>query len=91
MKRQTTSQDTRTLFTRRAIVMGGVKGVLTALLMGRLGYLGLVRSPHYQTLANGNRIKLQIILPQRGLIVDRIGLELANNTTNYCLKKPSEE
>ena len=91
MKRQTTSQDTRTLFTRRAIVMGGVKGVLTALLMGRLGYLGLVRSPHYQTLANGNRIKLQIILPQRGLIVDRIGLELANNTTNYCLTLTLEQ
>jgi penicillin-binding protein 2 len=79
------SQDARKLFTRRAFVVGGVKSTLAALLIGRLGYLGFIRSSHYQTLADGNRIKLQILLPPRGLIIDRSGVEIANNKLTYFL------
>ncbi|MBL9030037.1 MAG: penicillin-binding protein 2 [Caedimonas sp.] len=88
MKRRTSlvyPQDSRTLFTRRAFVISGVKAMLTSLLVARLGYLGVIRSSHYRTLADGNRIKLQILLPKRGIIMDREGLELAANNTNYRL------
>ena len=80
-----TSLDTKRLFTRRALVLGSFKGLLTGVLIGRLGYLGLIKASHYRTLANGNRIKLQVLLPQRGGIIDRYGTELASNAMTHYL------
>ena len=77
--------DEGTSLTRRTFVLGGIKLCLTSFLVGRLAYLSGIRSSHYQTLSDGNRIKLQILLPNRGIITDRRGLELALNQTNYQL------
>lgn len=79
------------LLTRRTFFLMGGKALLGATLLGRLGYLGVIRGPHYQTLADENRIKLQLLLPQRGLIFDRSGYELANSDLNYQLTVTPDE
>jgi len=52
---------------------------LTAALIIRLYYLQLVNYEHFQTLSDKNRMQLQPIAPNRGLIYDRNGVLLADN------------
>ena len=85
MKRFFSSSDPKLLFTRRAFLIAGAQAAGGALILGRLGYLGIFRSPHYRTLADGNRVKLHILLPRRGIIYDRHGQELAGNISSYRL------
>ncbi len=77
------------LFTRRAIILGGVKGVTFTALGARLYYLQFVQSDTYRTLAEDNRINLQLIAPARGRILDRNRKLLAENNLQYqvLLKK----
>ena len=84
-KKLSTPIDGRILFTRRALMLSGAKVMLSAVLVGRLGYLGLIKSSHYRNLADGNRIKLIIILPKRGTILDRNGQVLADNIIDHHL------
>lgn len=79
------------LLTRRTFFLMGGKALLGTTLLARLGYLGIIRGPHYQTLADENRIKLQLLLPQRGTITDRTGTELANSDLNYQLSVTPDE
>ncbi len=73
------------LFTRRAVIMGGVQVLLTAGLAGRLYQLQVVESERYTVLADENRINLQLMPPARGRIFDRFGQILAENRLNYRL------
>jgi len=52
---------------------------LTAALVIRLYHLQLVNHEHFQTLSDKNRMQLQPIAPNRGLIYDRNGALLADN------------
>jgi penicillin-binding protein 2 len=56
------------------------------LLAARLYFLQITNYSHYQTLAEGNRITVLPIVPQRGNIVDRNGVELARNFPVYTLE-----
>src|SRR5271155_3501867 len=71
------------LFTRRAVLIGGMQGALFALLAGRLYYLEVIEGGKYRTLAEENRINLRLIAPPRGQILDRTGTALALNQQNY--------
>ncbi len=71
--------------TRRALLLGGVSLLGLSTLGARLYYLQFIRAEKYRHLAEGNRVKLQIIAPSRGLILDRLGTPLAENRTNYRL------
>lgn len=73
------------LFTRRAIILGGLQAAGFSLLAGRLGYLQLMRDEKYTSLAENNRIKLQLIAPERGNLLDWRGEQLATNAKNYQL------
>ena len=73
------------LFTRRAIVFGAANAAAMSVLLGRLYYLQFQRAEEYKTLAEGNRVKISLIAPVRGVIVDRKGVALANNQKNYRL------
>lgn len=70
---------------RRAFVLGSVQLGVSSLLVGRLFHLQTVKSDTYKTLAENNRINLQLLVPQRGLILDRTGAALAQNKVNYQL------
>jgi penicillin-binding protein 2 len=57
-----------------------------ALLFVRFFYLQVVRHEYYSTLAEANRISIVPIVPNRGIIVDRQGVHLANNYSAYTLE-----
>jgi len=56
------------------------------LLATRLAYLQVVRHEELMTQAENNRITVVPIVPNRGLIVDRNGVVLANNYSAYTLE-----
>ncbi len=60
--------------------------VLLVILLTRLFYLQVLGHGHYQTLAESNRIAVVPIVPNRGLILDRNGVELARNYSGYTLE-----
>ncbi|MCW5748941.1 MAG: penicillin-binding protein 2 [Alphaproteobacteria bacterium] len=80
MRRDT---DRYTLFTRRALLLGGVKVALLGTLGARLYWLQTIESAKYKVLADDNRINTRPLTPARGLIFDRNGEPLAANRNNY--------
>ena len=73
------------VFTRRAVIFGGLQLATFATLAGRLYYLQFIKAQEYATLSENNRIKLQLIAPERGTILDRNGVPMAINVKNYQL------
>ncbi len=73
-------------FQLRLVVSIGFVIVLLAILLTRLFYLQVLGHGHYQTLAESNRIAVVPIVPNRGLILDRNGVELARNYSGYTLE-----
>jgi penicillin-binding protein 2 len=73
------------LLTRRAFIFGGASTAAISVLLGRLYYLQFLRSEELTTLAEDNRIKLQLVAPLRGLVLDRNGFPLATNEKNFRL------
>ena len=71
------------LFTRRALLLGGAQAVLLSALAGRLYQLQVVDTERFSTLAEENRINLRLLPPSRGLIFDRSGRPLAVNRNNF--------
>ncbi|MGD0191214.1 MAG: penicillin-binding protein 2 [Rhizomicrobium sp.] len=70
-------------FSRRTLVMsGGVAAVLTAL-GARLYELQIVEGDQFKTKAEENSVNERLLAPLRGRIIDRFGVELANNRKNY--------
>lgn len=79
------------LFFRRALVM--VLAVFLGLLAvaSRLVYLQVLNHERFTTLADGNRIRVQPLLPTRGFIFDRNGVLLAENLASYHLEITREQ
>jgi len=72
-------------FRRRALLAGvGVGAALIALALG-YGRLQVLLHEHYATRSDENRIRLDPIVPARGLIHDRHGVLLADNAPAYRL------
>lgn len=76
-------QELQRLISRRALIFGGVQAAAGVALLSRLYYLQFVHGAEFKTLAEGNRAKLQLMIPPRGIIADRYGVELATNHVNY--------
>ena len=79
------------LLTRRALVLGAGAGVAGLVLLARLYHLQFLQQERYRTLAEGNRIKLHLTPPSRGILLDRNGTPLAKNEQNYRLLLRSSE
>jgi penicillin-binding protein 2 len=79
------------LIMRRAIVLLVLGGILCLVLFGRLLYLQVIEHEHYRTLSEDNRVKLQPIPPNRGLVYDRNGILLAENLPSYRLEITPEQ
>ncbi|MDA0368259.1 MAG: penicillin-binding protein 2 [Proteobacteria bacterium] len=75
--------DTHRIFSRRALLLGGAQAVLMTGLAARMYYLQVIESEQYKLLADENRINLRLLPPPRGRVLDRHGVELANNQQNY--------
>ena len=73
------------LIRKRALVRGSVFLVLTLILVARMYYLQVIQYDYHSTLAENNRIHVQPIPPNRGLIYDRNGVIIADNRPSFSL------
>ncbi len=71
--------------TRRSLLLGGVSTLVVGVLAGRLYQLQFLKADQYKLLAEGNRVKLLVVPPPRGLMTDRTGLPLADREQNFRL------
>ena len=79
------------LITNRAVLLLILGGILLTILLIRLLYLQVVAHEHFTTLSEDNRVKLQPLPPNRGLIFDRNGILLAENLPSYRLEITPEQ
>src|SRR3569833_1006248 len=78
-------------FTRRSVGTGVAMTAVFAVLAGRLYQLQIRDGAQYMTEAEDNRISERLLAPPRGRILDRFGVELANNKRNYRVLLVSEQ
>jgi penicillin-binding protein 2 len=88
MPRDTQKQKS---LTRRAAVLGGAQVLLTGALAARLYQLQVFDRDRYRLMADENRINLRFLVPPRGRIFDRFGVELADNRQHYRVVIVPEE
>jgi penicillin-binding protein 2 len=79
------------LFLGRIIAALVLIGLLTTGLIVRLVYLQIVGHEHYASLAKENSVKLVPLVPSRGIIYDRKGRILADDTTSFSLELIPEQ
>ena len=73
-------------FRTRVLVAAGFVLFAFGLLAARLVWLQVYRHDELQTQAENNRIAVVPIVPNRGLIIDRNGVVLANNYSAYTIE-----
>lgn len=74
------------LFMRRTLVVFVAIIIAIGILISNLYYLQITSYESFQTRSNDNRIKVQTVPPNRGLIYDRNGIILAENRPVYSLE-----
>lgn len=75
-----------TIFSHRVMAAGVIVAILLFLLVARLFYLQVLQHRFYMTLSQQNQVNLLPIEPKRGLIFDRHGILLAENTPVFSLQ-----
>jgi len=78
-----TTPEMASRISRRAMVLGGIQGLVIGTLAWRMRDLQITQSSEYRLLSDGNRIRDRMILPERGMVFDRNGVPLAENLPNY--------
>ncbi|MCQ4311248.1 penicillin-binding protein 2 [Pseudomonas stutzeri] len=73
------------LVRQRVLVGGAFVLLLIGVLIARLYYLQVVQYEHHSTLSENNRVHVQPIPPNRGLIFDRTGKIIADNRPSFSL------
>ncbi|HUX72930.1 MAG TPA: penicillin-binding protein 2 [Steroidobacteraceae bacterium] len=81
----------RRIFTVRSIVAGVIVALLLLTVASRLYFLQVLRYDYYAALSQGNRVRIEPIPPNRGLIFDRNGVVLADNLPSYQLELVREQ
>ncbi len=73
----------RSVFTRRALLLGAAQLGLFGFLGSRLYRLQMLEGERYATLAEENRVSARLIPPPRGRVLDRQGRVVAGNRLNW--------
>ncbi len=81
----------RQILVSRSIFAFIIVFLLMLALIARGWYLQVVKHDDYQTRSNNNRISVQRVAPNRGLIFDRNGVLLAENRSVYSLELIPEQ
>ena len=84
-------QAERRLFKRRVALVSSVICLMLIILIAKLAHLQVVRHEYFSARSDGNRLHVQYVPPQRGLIYDRSGALLADNLPVYNLTVVPEE
>ncbi|WP_226779137.1 penicillin-binding protein 2 [Oceaniglobus trochenteri] len=77
--------------TRRGMVVGGLQLGMLGVLGWRMRQMQVEQADEFRLLAEENRINMRLIAPSRGLIFDRNGIPVAENTQNYRIVIVREE
>ncbi|MRX49595.1 penicillin-binding protein 2 [Paracoccus sp. S-4012] len=83
--------DSTRIITRRGLMLGGIQLSVAAALGLRMRTMQLDRAEEYRLLSDGNSIKIRLLPPARGLILDRAGVVIAGNEANYRVTITREE
>lgn len=73
-------------FRLRLVLSLGFVAVMLLILLLRFFYLQVIRHDYFHTMADSNRIYVVPIVPNRGLILDRNGVVMAQNYSGYTLE-----
>lgn len=79
-------QSEEAQFELRLVIAYALIILMFLILLARFVWLQVLQHDHFSTLAQNNRISLVPILPNRGLILDRNGIVLAQNYSAYTLE-----
>ena len=79
------------IFLQRSAIAGFIVLGLMLLLAGRAFWLQVLRHDHYAELSQGNRARIEPLPPNRGIIYDRAGRVIAENTPAYQLELVREQ
>ena len=79
MRAGRSAQVKNRVFTRRALLLGGAQMLVFGGLAARLYHLQVIEYARYRLMARDNALVQRLIVPERGLIVDRTGALLAGN------------
>lgn len=74
------------LVSNRLIFAGLLSLILFGIIIFRLVMLQIVEFEHFDSLSNRNRVDIEPLPPQRGLIYDRNGVLLAENIPTFSLE-----
>jgi len=73
-------------FRLRLVLSLGFVAVMLFILLARFFYLQIFRHDYFHTLGESNRIYVVPIVPNRGLLMDRNGVVMAQNYSGYTLE-----
>ncbi|TWI38041.1 penicillin-binding protein 2 [Paracoccus sulfuroxidans] len=76
---------------RRGLMLGVIQASVLGVLGLKLRSMQLEHEDEYRLLADGNSIKIRLLPPARGLILDRTGVIIAGNEQNYRVTLTREE
>ncbi|MFV0334365.1 MAG: penicillin-binding protein 2 [Tropicimonas sp.] len=77
------TEESSRRITRRGLFLGSSMLAFMGVLAGRMRYMQVDQAEEFRLLAEENRINIRLIPPARGLIFDRNGEPIAENTQNY--------
>ena len=79
------------IFLQRSFIAAVIVAAAMALLAGRAVWLQVLRHDYYADLSQGNRARIEPLPPNRGIIYDREGRVIAENTPAYQLELVREQ
>ncbi len=79
------------LITRRVLMLGAIQAAVVSALGLKLRSMQVEHADEYRMLSDGNSIKIRLLPPARGLILDRHGTIIAGNEQNYRVTLTREE
>ena len=79
------------MFFQRVLLASAVVALIAIALVSRAFWLQVVQHAHYVELSQGNRARIEPLPPNRGLIYDRAGRVIAENTPAYQLELIREQ
>ncbi|MEO5867755.1 MAG: penicillin-binding protein 2, partial [Sphingomonas sp.] len=83
MRPMVTEQAQSYSFSRRALLLGAGQAAIGLTLAGRMAWIAVAENQHYSMLSESNRVNMTLVPPRRGWIVDRKGVAIANNRTDF--------
>ena len=70
-------------FSRRAWLLGTAQAGFGLVLAGRMGWIAVAQNEKYSMLSESNRVNMTLMPPRRGWLIDRHGVPIANNRTDF--------